>query len=220
MKKGIATLLCLCSIGSNAMADQYTMDTWFAGADLMYMWGKGSRDYRNVLPKHYPKADIYIAYRFWEAFSMELGYFMTTEKKRSGTFDGSFFEVNATGATFDSKCRTQGLTFDILAYLPLTECWEFYLGPGIGLGSTKVSLSSSNTTINNLYQNTSRSNRLYGRVKGGVQYMLTQSVGLRTFLLVDAYGPLVIDAPNISSKDQRKPLNTATSFGVGAFFNF
>jgi opacity protein-like surface antigen len=193
---------------------------------------RGNGNYPLIFPKSYPGATIYLGTKFNDNFGAELGFDWSALQKRDWNIPlgQSLFNSTTTKAfSGTTKIRRQGGHLDILAFLPITDCFEVF--GTIGYGWVKAKIEQSNLSITNDTTapfNASAIASLKSKGKSvfragfGVISMFTDRVGLRAKLGLETTSSLRVNGNNAFTNNgySLRGFKDSYSLAVGAFFKF
>lgn len=170
--------------GGSVWADWFDCFCPFMGIDFYEAWMKPQNDWELIFPKAYPGVTLYLGGRFCDNIGFEIGYDTSSRKSRHWELNRSMTVFRGTPGILlrgDTKIRRSGAHFDLIGYWPLVECFELF--GTIGVGWVQASINSS---INNISDpvasalvTTSVKGRTLLRLGLGVNYMLTDTIGVR-----------------------------------------
>jgi len=172
---------------------------WVLGLDYYQAWRGVKRNLHRVLPSSFPGGTFYVGGK-WDCLGFEFGYDSSVNVKKNWTLaPGTRVGNNLIALRTvhgKSRVRFSGLHFDVLGYLPLDPCMEFFGAIGYG-----------------------RANGL--RLGVGLNYMVTECLGVRAKLGYEHNASIhVNNTVENSVLDQRQPFTHAGTVSLGGFVRF
>jgi len=174
----------------------------YVGIEGKLQHTEGKRDWKPILPKGYAGGTLYIGAKLFEVCSLELGFSETFRKEKKYTFktnDSFFGDTQVAGAQTTIKNHFTNWHLDLNGYYPFAECWELFGSIGGGVVKPKLGIELANIpATDTLLVQIPRNGKGRGvfRLGVGIQYMATESFGLRALVRwestsrVKIYGPL------------------------------
>jgi hypothetical protein len=161
----------------------------FMGFDYYQVFMKGNRDWGSTFPKSYPGATLYIGTKFHENFGLEIGADWSAKKSQKDNYLQSTFmknQTNPTGLSTSTNLKRNGAHLDLITYLPIVDSLELTGHIGVGWVHPKVEIatnfgSSSSQMASALVTTTGKTKALV-RLAIGLNYMVTEMVGIRAKL--------------------------------------
>jgi len=195
------------------------------GADFEFSALRGNGDWSKLVPTTYPGGNLYVGARFFDYFGVIFGYDFTNRRSKTHTFQvgESFldFPNDIAGLMINNSMRLEEWYLDIMGYIPFWNCFDFIAT--IGYGSMRVKLTDTlelpAAAGAPLLITTSQFTGL-ARAGFGIQYMVTNMVGIRSMLRWKQTSK--IKANTIGGfplpSGQNRPFKDAFTFGLGVFF--
>ncbi len=189
--RGLVILGMVVSAG-NVNAEIMVDLTPYIGAEYSQIWMKGRGNWSDVFPRRgFSGGGVYVGSKFHRNFGVELGYDISTRKKRDWElFPGIPFFNGVTTEKINARTtvRRHGGHIDLIGFLHITECLEFIGSAGVGWVKPKVfistvlssnGLASSSLVAKGLTNISSRGRGVF-RLGFGLSYMVTEVAGVRT----------------------------------------
>lgn len=216
MKKLVKSLLVVSAslvAANSAVASMVDDFCPYVGIDFKARWAK-ERHFGSVSNNNRNNAllggTIYVGSR-WDCFGLEAGLEAAGRNRRTITFNN--------GATASAKGTLWGGYLDALAYAPVADCLEVFGGFGVGVLSPKITYSSIAGTPPFAGAATSGGSKAaaVARVRLGLNYMVSECVGLRGALGWESTENLAIRAGSIS---RFHPFANSFTLQAGIFAKF
>lgn len=211
---------------ATAKADMLGELSPYLGADYYQTWMRGQSDWKQVFPKSYRGATLYVGSRFYEdRFGAELGYDISTRTKKEWALSsGRFFNSTNSGLTGNTKVTRSGVHLDFLAFLPIANCFDLFGTIGYGWVQSKIDVTPSvnSSSQASALASTSGKGRSVLRLGVGASYMVNNMVGIRAKLGWESTSTLRVKG-NQAFTDlgyQSKGWKDTTALSMGAFVKF
>lgn len=220
-------------LGAMTAAGSANADLWgdfcpVLGADYYQVWMKAKNDWASVFPKSYPGGTVYVGTKFHDCFGVELGYDWSSQKTKGFALGSTFLgtAVPTGGLTGQVKVRRTGGHLDLVGYLPVCECLDLTGSIGFGWVQPKISITlnqnAGNSTMGSALVSVSGKSRGVFRVGVGVNYMVTDMVGLRAKLGWESTSGLRINGNQAFSNFgfTQKAFKGSATLSLGGFVKF
>lgn len=202
----------------------------YIGVDYDEFWMRGQGDWKRVLPRVYPGAVVYLGTKVTDCWGLELGYdgSVRAEKKWALASNTSFFSgtIGPRGLSGSTKLSRVSGHLDLIGFLPITDCFDFFASVGYGLMRTQIRMTFSET-VGATAQSSALAS-VAGRARSvirlglGTSYMVTELVGIRARFRWESSSTLRVRGNQAFSNlgFQPKAFKDATVLSVGAFVKF
>lgn len=236
MKYIAKTLIIATALSAANGANAYLIDGFcpVIGVDYYQAWMNAKHNYSRILPHNsYPGASIYVGAKFQECFGVEVGWDWSKRKSRDFTLtNGSSFFGNTVSGTTTGKARVsrRGGHIDLVGYLPVFDCFDFFGSVGWGWVESKIHVSgiAVNGVQRTSTQQSSALASLHGKGRSvlrlgiGANYMFTECLGVRAKFGWETTGSQRVHG-NMAARSlgySSKPFRDSGTLAVGAFVKF
>lgn len=202
----------------------------YIGVDYDQFWMRGQGDWKRVLPRVYPGAVVYLGTKVTDCWGLELGFdgSVRAEKKWALAPNSAFFgsTVGPRGLSGTTKISRVSGHFDLIGFLPITDCFDFFASIGYGLMRTQMHMTFSETVgasaqSSALASASARAGSVI-RLGLGASYMVTELVGIRAKFRWESSSTLRIRGNQAFSDLGFRPkaFKDATALSAGVFVKF
>ncbi|PCH56918.1 MAG: hypothetical protein COC15_02275 [Legionellales bacterium] len=205
----------------------------YMGVGFGNSWMNTQSKLKPLVAKSYPQTNIFAGMRFNDMFAVELGYTLSSAKSKSSTVkvkdlsdDKDFDKTDEISIT--SKTKVQGYTLDVLGYMPMNDCVEFFGIVGLGLKKATVELyptafnkGAVSTVIAKTFASAKGKRKVTLRFGGGAAFMFTEELGMRAKLVYETTGRVRVQGDeNYREMFGNKFFKDSYTAGVDFFFKF
>lgn len=225
-------LLCASTVANAGWPDFSSMGIEpYVGVDAQYRFMAFRNGYGGgVFKKQSPQGNIYVGLKFCDYLGLEAGYFASLQQSRNSTTPrGQRFlgEILTDSVTATSSSRIDGWHLNVLGFLPFClSDYNFEAFGFVGLANVRVRTKSTITALNGIPDNGVPEiklalTRTVLRAGAGLQYMLTDCIGIRGAVTWENTSRL----NNIRSVNSDNPalvakLQDSCILGLGLFARF
>ena len=187
------------------------------GVDFLQAYMKGQNsvtvsgrtvNVSDLVAKSYPGATVYLGAKFMENLGAEVGYDLSSNKKRTTT-------VGTT--SFSARVKRTGWHLDLVGFLPMNDCSNLFASLGAGWVKAKMSDVSGTTGAVVTSITASSKMKTVWRLGVGANYMLTEMFGVRAKVGFEGTSAL---RNNVNNTGDKKYFKDSTTVAVGAFAQF
>jgi hypothetical protein len=151
---------------------------------------------------------IYVGSR-WDCFGLEAGLEFAGRNRRTITFNN--------GATASVRASLWGGYLDALAFAPVADCLEVFGGFGVGVLSPRVNYTINTGTFAGISGSTGSKAAAVARLRLGLNYMVSDCVGLRGAIGWESTENLAIRSGDFS---RYHPFANSFTLQAGIFAKF
>ncbi len=202
----------------------------YVGVEYQQGWMKPKNLYlaRDIAPKAFQGFDLYVGTKIQDNFGVELGYDWSRNQKKSWTNSNLPKLVN-TSVVGKTKAKRSAVHLDLVGFMPVADCTELFASVGVGSVKAKanvtvadkdakgVALTPAQLADAKAATSVTFKAKTVLRLGAGVNYMVTDMVGLRAKLGWENTSRL---RAKFADGTSSKAFKDAVTASAGAFVRF
>lgn len=202
----------------------------FYGADYYRVWMKGRNHYSGLFPHAYIGATLYAGTKLCDNLGLELGYDWSSRRSRRWRLTrGQPFFNTIVPRTFGGETRISrhGPHLDVVGFIPLPECFEFFASLGYGWVKPKIvfaAISISEPATPQSSAIVSLKGKAHGvlRLGTGISLIFADMVGIRFKLGWETTSSLSISGSSLFSQlgFVKRGFRDSFTAAIGGFVRF